>query len=67
MAKIKTSAPALNRVANNVGAQRLCQRPDRRPGVAPPCEDDNIRSPGDYMRLGRPITLPKLRFLEIVR
>jgi hypothetical protein len=44
--------------------KRLCQRPERRPGVAPPCEDDNIKSPGDYMKVGKPVTLPKLQFLE---
>ena len=46
--------------------KRLCLRPVRRPGVAPPCEDDNVQNPGDH-KYGRPVTLPKLRFLEGAR
>jgi hypothetical protein len=44
--------------------RRLCLRPERKPGVAPPCEDDAIKSPGDYMKFGKPVTLPRLTFLE---
>ena len=44
--------------------ERLCLRPPRLPGVAPPCEMDNVQLPGAYHSTRRPITLPRLAFLE---
>ena len=50
----------------NVSAQvRLCQRPPRVPGKAPPCEDDKLKTPG--LSVPSPVTLPKLKFLEKVK
>ena len=46
---------------------RLCLRPQRVPGKAPPCEDDKLQTPGGYHHIYAPVTLPKLKFLEKVK
>lgn len=47
----------------NSSVTRLCLMPERRPGVAPACADDNIQAPGDYVK-GKPVTLPRVKWLE---
>ena len=42
---------------------RLCRRPERKPGVAPACEQDKVETPGDYMK-GKPVTLARVKWLE---
>lgn len=59
--------PGLNRVRANTDQSRLCRRPERKPGVAPECEDDNIQTPGyytthEYRRTK--VTLPEVQWLK---
>ena len=51
--------------ANSVEAStRLCRRPERVPGVAPPCEDDAIQNLGDWIKRVKPVTLPEIKWLK---
>ena len=52
-----------HRAASVEASTRLCCRPERVPGVAPPCADDNIQSPGDWTRRSPPVTLPEVKWL----
>ena len=51
------AAANFNSVRRTRPDERLCQRPNRRPGVAPDCEDAREDTP-------RPVSLPKLGFME---
>lgn len=45
---------------------RLCRRPARVPGVAPPCHDDkeDYRPYNGWAKRACPVSLPRLAFLE---
>ena len=59
------SAEKFNYVTSGIG--RLCQRPQRTPGVAPPCEDDKLMANGyatsDEYRKSK-VTLPEVQWLK---
>jgi hypothetical protein len=63
MAMPKGHSPHLTGLYVDTATKRLCQRPERKPGVAPPCADDAIQSPGDHMRISKPVTLPEVKWL----
>ena len=65
MAMPKGCVPHLtgHRSQSTEASTRLCQRPERKPGVAPPCEDDAIQTPGDWTKRVKPVTLPEIKWL----
>jgi hypothetical protein len=44
--------------------KRLCLRPERQPGKAPPCEDDAVQNLGDRTKYAPPVSLHKLKWME---
>ena len=60
--------PPIRKVRHET-ATRLCLRPERIPGVAPPYEDDRLddvwrRNARNLGHMPAPVTLPRLAFLE---
>ena len=63
MAAPKERRPTLTGHYVDSTTTRLCQRPERKPGVAPACEDDKVQTPGEHMK-GKAVTLPKLNWMR---
>lgn len=68
---IRREAPNIHRVRDHGNSSRLCLRPERKPGVAPDCEDareDATRNGGNYstqsLAAKQRVTLPRLKFME---
>ena len=64
MAMPKGCIPHLTGLYVDSATSRKCLRPERKPGVAPPCEDDAIQNLGDWTKRTKPVTLPEVKWLR---